>query len=138
MVKYLVDTNVISEIRKGARGHRQVLNWWNSIHPSQIFLSVLAIGEIHRGIVGIRGKDLHQANHLEAWLDGLIQVFGNRLIPVDQRTALVWAEICTGRTLPIIDSLMAATAISKNLTFVSRNTKDIQDCGVRYLNPFEG
>jgi predicted nucleic acid-binding protein len=137
-VKYLVDTNVISEIRKGARGHRQVLNWWNSIHRSQLFLSVLAIGEIHQGIVGIRSKDLHQAIHLEAWLDGLIQVFGNRLIPVDQRTALVWAEICIDRTLPIIDSLMAATAISMNMTFVSRNTKDIKDCGVRYINPFEG
>jgi predicted nucleic acid-binding protein len=137
-VKYLVDTNVISEIRKGTRGHSQVINWWNSIHRSQVFLSVLTIGEIHRGIVGIRRKDSHQANHLEAWLDGLIQVFGNRLIPIDQRTALVWAEICIGRTLPVIDSLMAATAISMNLTFVSRNTKDIQDCGVRYINPFEG
>jgi len=137
LVKYLVDTNVISEIRKGTRGNRQVLNWWNSIHESQVFLSVLTVGEIHRGIVGIGRKDLHQAHHLEAWLDGLIQVFSNRLIPVDQRAALVWAEICIGRTLPMIDSLMAATAISMNLTFVTRNTKDIQDCGVRYINPFE-
>ena len=136
-MKYLVDTNVISEIRKGERGHRQVLNWWSSIHRSQIFLSVLTVGEIHRGILGLRGKDLHQASHLEAWLEGLIQVFGSRLIPVDQRTALVWAEIRTGRTLPMIDSLMAATAISMNLTFATRNTKDIRDCGVRYINPFE-
>ena len=137
MVNYLVDTNVISEIRKGARGHRQVLNWWSSIHRSQVFLSVLTVGEIHRGILGIREKNLHQASHLEAWLEGLIQVFGNRLIPVDQRTALVWAEIRIGRTLPMIDSLMAATAISMNLTFATRNTKDIRDCGVRYINPFE-
>ena len=79
---------------------------------------------------------MHQASHLEAWLEGLIQVFGNRLIPIDQRTALVWAEICIGRTLPMIDSLMAATAISMNLTFATRNTKDIRDCGVRYINPF--
>ena len=137
-MKYLVDTNVISEIRKETRGHEQVLNWWNSIHRSQIFLSVLAVGEIHQGIVSIRRKDVHQANHLEAWLGGLLQVFGNRLIPIDKRTALVWAEICTGRTLPMIDSLMAATAISKNLTFVTRNTKDIRDTGVRYINPFKG
>ncbi len=136
-MKYLVDTNVISEIRKGTRAHQQVLNWWNSIHRSQVFLSVLTVGEIHRGIVGIRRKDLHQAHHLEAWLDALIQVFGNRLIPIDQRAALVWAEICIGRTLPMIDSLMAATAISMNLTFVTRNTKDIRGCGVRYVNPFE-
>jgi predicted nucleic acid-binding protein len=136
-VKYLVDTNVISEIRKGTRGHKQVLNWWSSIHRSQVFLSVLAVGEIHRGIVAIRRKDLHQANHLEAWLNGLVRVFGNRLVPVDHRTALVWAEICIGRTLPMIDSLMAATAISMNLTFATRNTKDIRDTGVRYINPFE-
>ena len=136
-MNFLLDTNVISEIRKGRRTHPQVSHWWASTHASQIYLSVLTLGELRIGIEKIRVKDQRQAMHLKVWFDRLILVFADRLLPVDQQTAEIWAEIGVDRTLPVIDSLLAATAIARNLVFVTRNIRDISDCGVRLLNPFE-
>lgn len=136
-MNYLVDTNVISEIRKGDQGNQQVMSWWNSVKSPQIYLSVLTLGEIREGILKIQDRDGNQARRLEKWLTGLRHFFSSRLVPVDEKSAMIWAEVRRYRSLPLIDSLMAASAISREMTFVTRNTKDIEDCGVRFLNPFE-
>lgn len=136
-MKYLVDTNVISEIRKRDRAHPSVKAWWNSVSPSAVFISVLTLGEIRRGIRVIEARDSKQAAFLTVWLEGLSRFFAARLVPVDERAALVWADISAKRSLPMIDSLIAACAASRDMTFITRNTKDIADSGVRYFNPFE-
>ncbi len=136
-MKYLVDTNVISEIRKNDRANASVLNWWNSTESSSVYLSVFTIGELYRGILKLKSRDPKQANFLGNWLRGLCGLFGSRLLELDLRAALVWAEIQQGRTLPHVDSLLAATAIRHDLILVTRNTGDIRDIGVRYLNPFD-
>ena len=97
----------------------------------------MTLGELHQGIVNIRTRDEEQARFLETWLNGLVRLFNGRVLPVNYEIAKIWAEIQYRRTLPIVDCLLASTAISHNLTFVTRNTKDIQDTGVRYLNPFK-
>jgi len=136
-VKYLVDTNVISEIRKRDRAHPSVKAWWDSVSPSEVFLSVLTLGEISRGIRGIEARDSKQAAFLAVWLQGLSRFFAARLVPIDERAALAWADITAKRSLPLIDSLIAASAASRDMTLITRNTKDIADSGVRYFNPFE-
>lgn len=136
-MNYLLDTNVISEIRKGSRGHSQVMSWWKSVKASQVYLSVLSLGEIQEGILRIQHKDGNRARRLEIWLMGLRRLFLTRLVPVDESVALIWADVRRHRTLPLIDSLMAASAISRDMVFVTRNTKDVEHCGVRCLNPFE-
>lgn len=136
-MNYLLDTNVISEIRKGAQGHAQVMSWWKSTKASQVYLSVLSLGEIREGILKIKHKDGNRARRLEVWLSGLRRFYSSRLVPVDESVALVWADVRRHRSLPLIDSLMAASAISRDMIFVTRNTRDVEDCGVRFLNPFE-
>lgn len=136
-MKYLVDTNVISEVRKGTKGDANAAEWWASVGPSDLYLSVLSLGEIQFGILSLRKRDAKQARFLEAWLAGLCRFFAGRLVPVDERSAMTWAAIQTHRTLPMIDGLMAASAISRNMVFVTRNTRDIHDVGVKYLNPFK-
>ncbi len=111
--------------------------WWDSIPVSELFISVLTLGEIHLGILKIKRRDETQAENLRVWLEGLSRIFASRLVAVDQRAVMTWAEIQTARTLPLIDSLIAATAIANNFTLVTRNTRDMSDLGVKLLNPFQ-
>jgi len=136
-LKYLVDTNVISEIRKGARAHAEVVSWWNSVENAQLHLSVLSLGEIRQGVLSIMKKDSGQARNLGRWLTGLPRFFSQRLVPIDEHAALIWGEINCDRTLPTIDSLLAASALSRNMVLVTRNTRDIDSTGVKFLNPFK-
>ena len=136
-MKYLVDTNVISEIRKSGRSNASVSRWWNSVETSSIYLSVFTIGELYRGILKLKSKDPQQAKFLGNWLRGLCRLFEHRLLKLDLRGALIWAEIQQDRTLPHVDSLLAATAIRHDMILVTRNTRDVRDSGVRCLNPFE-
>lgn len=136
-MKYLVDTNVVSEVRKSTRADRQVLAWWDSVQTSRMYLHVLTIGEIHRGIVLLRETDPNQARFLGIWLKGLCRYFRQRLVTVDLPASLIWAEIQSRRTMPHVDALIAASAIRHDLTLVTRNVRDIEDTGVRFLNPFE-
>lgn len=136
-MSFLLDTNVISEARKGSAANPTVMRWWNSTREEDLFLSVLVLGEIRRGIEKIRIRDRNRAQRLENWLQSLATTFSDRLLPVDLKTANAWGSFGIERTLPLIDSLLAATAVANNLTLVSRNTTDMKDCGVRLLNPFE-
>jgi toxin FitB len=134
---FLLDTNVLSEIRKGNRANPNVLAWVDGIPDDQLFISVLNLGEIRRGIEQARNLDSTKAAHLEKWLRGLELLFENRILPIDARTADEWGRIAWKRPLAPIDALLAATAIAHNLVFATRNTRDISDTGVQILNPFD-
>jgi predicted nucleic acid-binding protein len=135
-VKYLLDTNVLSEIRK-KRAHRGVQQWFSSVHGDDLFLSVLVIGEIKRGILMLRRRDEKQADGYENWLWQLSNHYADRLLPVTVEVAEMWATLNVPDPVPVIDGLMAATARVHDLTLVTRNTADLERTGVRLLNPWE-
>jgi toxin FitB len=136
-VNYLIDTNIISEVRKGGRCHPSVAAWYEKIADSTLYLSVLVIGEIRRGLERLRLRDAAQATVLENWLFAVDQTFGERILPVNLAVADEWGRLSSGRPLPVIDGLLAATAKVHRMTLVTRNTADIADLGVNVLNPFE-
>lgn len=134
---YLLDTNVISELRKGPHCNVHVAAWFAPVPEQAVYLSVLVIGEIRRGIEHIRRRDLQAATTLEAWLTQVVTRHHNRILPVDYEVAEVWGRLTAGRSLPTVDSLLAATAQVHGLTLLTRSTTDIATTGVAYLNPFE-
>jgi len=136
-LSYLVDTNVFSELRKGGRGHPSVRRWFEGIAGAQIHTSVVVIGEIRRGIERARRRDPAFAAALERWLADVTMLLEDRIHPVSRATAEEWGRLAAPRQLPIIDTLLAATAIVHGLTLVTRNIKDIAHSGASYLNPFE-
>lgn len=134
-VSYLLDTDVISEMRK-RNPHRSVLEFLQRTDSSTLYLSVLTLGELRKGIALKRWRDPIAADSLSAWVDGLDYGFADRILGVDSATALVWGKLSAERSRPVIDTLLAATAIVHGLTLVTRNTADLQDIDVRLLNPF--
>ena len=136
-MNYLIDTNIISEVRKGRRCDPNVASWYERIEDASLYLSVLVIGEIRKGIERIRPKDKTQANAIEDWLLAVDKAFGERILPVDRAVANEWGRLNASRPLPVVDGLLAATAKIHRMTLVTRNTADIADLGVHILNPFE-
>jgi len=136
-VNYLIDTNIISEVRKGRRCDPNVASWYEKIADANLYLSVLVLGEIRRGIESIRPKDNAQANAIENWLLAVDRAFAERILPVDRAVANEWGRLNASRPLPVIDGLLAATAKIHRMTLVTRNTADIGDMGVQILNPFK-
>jgi toxin FitB len=136
-VNYLIDTNIISEVRKGKRCDPNVANWYEKIEDASLYLSVLVIGEIRKGIERIRPKDNVQATAIENWLVAVDQAFGERILPVDRAVANEWGRLTASRPLPVIDGLLAATAKIHRMTLVTRNTAEIAGLDVYILNPFE-
>ncbi len=134
---YLIDTNIISEVRKGRRCDPNVAAWYRGIRDDELFLSVLVIGEIRQGIERLRPRNPRQAMALERWLEELLRAFGDRILPLDEKAAQNWGRLNAGRVFPVIDSLLAATADAHGLTLATRNVKDIERSGVRCMNPFE-
>jgi predicted nucleic acid-binding protein len=135
-VSYLLDTNVFSEIRRGRNGDPHFKAWWSSRSPQEVYLSVLVLGEVRRGIQKIRHRDPVRAEHFERWLRSGSRLFSGRILIVDARVTDTWGRITSKRSLPVIDSLLAATALSYDMTLVTRNTRDVRDTGVRFLDPF--
>jgi toxin FitB len=136
-VSYLLDTNVISEIRKGDRCHPAVARWWSKVSDDEIHLSVLTTGEIRKGLENVRRRDPDTAAALEGWMYRLLNDFAERVLPIDIAIADEWARLNVPDPLPVIDSLIAATAKVRGLIVVTRNTRDIERTGARALNPFE-
>ena len=136
-MNYLIDTNIISEVRKGPRCDPNVASWYAKIADGSLYLSVLVLGEIRKGIERIRPKDNAQANAIENWLVAVNKAFGERILPVDRAVANEWGRLNASRPLPIIDGLLAATAKTHRMTLVTRNTADIAGLDVYILNPFE-
>lgn len=136
-MSYLLDTNVVSELTK-PHCDPSVREWSDSLNPENVYLSVLVIGEIRRGIERLLGRhDESQARRFSEWFDELRHTYASRIVPVDASIALVWGRMSIQHpTLTPIDGLMAATAYLNDWTFVTRNTKDVTNTGVRLLNPF--
>lgn len=135
-MSYLIDTNVISELRKGDRCDPAVAVWWAKVDENELWTSALVLGEIRRGIELARRHDPQKAKVLEAWLEEVIYGFGDRILDVDAQVADEWGRMNAIRPLPVIDALIAATARANSLTFVTRNVSDVQGVGVDLLNPF--
>ncbi|NLR96989.1 type II toxin-antitoxin system VapC family toxin [Rhizobium sp. P38BS-XIX] len=130
---YLVDTNVISEIR---RGNSQAISWLRSIEPSTVYLSVITLGEIMRGIALKRKSDPRAAAHLEEWLRKIRHDHGNRILPITDQIAVEWGRIAAQRPRGDADGLIAATAIVHDFIVVTRNVGDFDDTGASVINPW--
>ena len=109
-MNYLIDTNIISEVRKGRRCDPNVARWYEKIEDASLYLSVLVIGEIRKGIEKIRPKDDAQADAIENWLVAVDKAFGERILPGDRAVANEWGRLNANRPVPVIDGLLAATA----------------------------
>jgi predicted nucleic acid-binding protein len=136
-VSYLLDSNVVSELRKRERADAGVRGWLMSVDDFDLYLSVLTIGEIRRGIESILRRDRPRALALNRWFHALVTDYETRLLPIGQEIAEEWGRMNVTTTLPAIDGLLAATARVHGLTFVTRNTRDVERTGVPCLNPFE-
>lgn len=137
-MKFLLDTNVISEIRKRDRAHPNVVHWVNRTPVEDIATSVLVLAEIRHGIELKRRSDPEQAEALDRWFSRMRTGLGARVLPVDEPVADAWALLGIPNPLPLIDGLLAATAKVHGLTFVTRNVADIVKTGVPLLDPFSG
>lgn len=136
---YLLDTNVISEARKGRRAHAGVRTFFaETIAASRpVFLSVITIGEIRRGVELVRRRgDQRQARRLESWLEGLLRDYQACILPVDAEVAQVWGRLSAPSPQNALDKLIAATALLYDLVLVSRNSRHFTGMGLRQLDPF--
>ncbi len=138
MSGFLLDTNVVSELRKAERADAGVRRWMATHIDDELWLSVLVVGELRRGVALIRQRDPNAATSLETWLDRLLEQYEDRILPVTIRVAQRWAAITVPDPVPIIDGLLAATAIEHGLILLTRNTDDVASTGVTSLNPFTG
>lgn len=135
-MSFLIDTNILSEVRKGARCNPGVAAWYGSIAESDLYLSVLVLGEIRKGVELARARDPVKANTLETWLTAILAGFGERILLVDGSVSDLWGRMGALRPLSTVDGLLAATAIVHGLTLVTRNEADVSGLGADVLNPF--
>jgi predicted nucleic acid-binding protein len=133
---YLLDTNVLSELRKGARCDAAVAAWAERERQESHYLSTLSLGEIRKGIELLRRKAPRDAAALEVWLARLIDQYEGAILGITPEIAETWGRLCARRPLPVIDSLLAATALEFGLTVATRNIADFKGTGVKTVNPF--
>lgn len=136
-MSYLIDTNVISELRKGARADPRVAGWFAGLAEDELYLSALTIGEIRKGIERVRLRDRRAAASLDRWLREVIDFHRDRILPVDETVAEEWGRLSVPDPLPVVDGLLAATAAVHGLVLATRNVKDLRRTGVPLLNPFD-
>ena len=138
MVRYLLDTNVLSELRRGARADSGVRSWFEASIEADPLTSVLVIGELRRGVESVRRRDPMGAVALEQWLIRLAETFGDRVVSIDARVADRWGALNVPDPLPTVDGLLAATALMHEMILVTRNVRDVVRTGVAVVNPFAG
>jgi predicted nucleic acid-binding protein len=134
---FLLDTNILSELRKRGLANPKVQAWYSTVQNSELFTSVLVVGEIRRGIELKRAQNPAFAAKLERWLRWIQQDFQNKILPVTQQIAELWGTLSPTRPLAEPDGLIAATAMHHNLILVTRNVRDVQRSGVSILNPWD-
>lgn len=139
-MKFLLDTCVISEIIRPIPSSK-VIKWIKEKNENNLFISVLTVGELHKGIEKL--SDSQRKQELHNWVENDLQErFCNRIIHIDLQVAIKWGMIQgvaekAGRQMPAIDALIAATGIAHRLTVVTRNTRDMRESGATLLNPWE-
>lgn len=131
---YLVDTNVPSEARRGSNEARR---WLRSVDPSSVYLSVVTLGEVMKGIVLKRRSDPRAATSLTVWLEQLSHDHRDRILPITDHVALEWGQLAAERPRGVADGLIAATAAVHNKIIVTRNVGDFDDAGISVINPWE-
>lgn len=137
---YLLDTNILSELRKPeARRNKGLTDWLSKVQSDDLFLSVLVVGEVRKGIERVRAGDPKQARALEEWLAQVEVFYSDRILPITTPIATRWGRAQVGRNYPVIDGLMAATADEHNLQLVTRNTQDLAGWPALHplLNPWK-
>ena len=137
---YLVDTNIISEVRKKSKADKGVRAFFKQAAADEtpMFISVVTVGELRRGVELIRYRgDTRQANQLEKWLETLLDEYRNSILDINQDIAQLWGRLRVPHPENALDKQIAATALIYDLTVVTRNHKDFSRTGVRLLNPFE-
>ena len=132
---FLLDTNVVSEIRK-KEPHPSVSGWFSSVPESELFLSVLVIGEIRQGVDRLARRDPAQAEVFDRWLSQLVAIYEDRIVPITADVAEAWGRLNVADPVPVVDGLLAATALVRGWTLVTRNAKDVASTGVGLFNPF--
>lgn len=137
----LLDTNILSELRKvqKGKGDKNVTTWAKTLDLSKVYLSSVVIGEIYQGILLKKhNQDVEQAMLLQKWFDEWVLIeFKNRILHIDDKTAMIWAELQTPNPKSINDSYIASIAIAHNLIIATRNVKDFANMPVKVINPFE-
>ena len=136
-MNYLIDTNIISEVRKGERCDPHVSAWYASVADENLFLSTLVLGEIRKGVELARARDPGKAAALERWLAQVETAFVGRVLGIDNAVSDQWGRMTAIRPIPVIDGLLAATAVTNGLTLVTRNDRDVAGLGAMVLNPFQ-
>ena len=139
-MNYLLDTCVLSEFTR-PRPDRRLILWLDSVDEERLFLSVITIGEIQRGIA--RLPECRRKTELFTWMnDALLERFTQRIVELDARTMLLWGSLTadaetSGHPLPVMDSLIAASALRHDMAITTRNVVDYLPCGVQVANPWE-
>jgi toxin FitB len=134
-LQYLLDTNILSETRK-KQANERVISFLSAAEPSALFISVLSLGELRKGVALKFRSDADAAKRLGTWVDGLEFSFADRILAVDAAIARQWGELTAQRSTPVVDTLLAATALVHKLTLVTRNISDVHDLGVKLFDPW--
>ena len=132
---YLLDTSVLSELRKPGPADR-VVAWLEQTSPDELYLSVIVIGELRHGAERVRGRDPARSAKLEAWLAGVRTEYADRILPVTVPIAETWGRLQARATLPVVDTLIVATALVHGLVVVSRDHSTAEQVGVPWLDPW--
>ena len=132
----LVDTNVISELKRGRNADASVAAWFTAMPPERVFTSVVVLGEIRRGIELLARRDKRQADMIERWYATMRLRLGSRVLAVDELVMTVWSRISVPDMLPAYDGLIAATALVHGMTVATRNTADYRRLGLEIVNPW--
>ena len=132
----LVDTNVISELKRGRNAAASVAAWFTATPPERVFTSVVVLGEIRRGIELLARRDKRQADMIERWYATMRLRLGSRVLAVDEPVMTVWSRISVPDMLPAYDGLIAATAFVHGMTVATRNTADYRRLGLEIVNPW--
>jgi hypothetical protein len=131
-----LDTNILSETRK-KKADAGVISFLEVADSSTLYISVLTLGELRKRVAKKQRDDPEMAKKLAGWLDGLELSFADRILGIDAATARLWGDWSAERPRPVVDTLLAATAMQRELTFVTRNIRDVQGLPVKLLDPWK-